>query len=129
MSYTIYRKLTIFILIIITLIIYSCSIQTQPITQTTIPLSESDRSEFNKVAITVQLDEELNVNISNLKDRYWMDLLEGSGSCNSIGCIFLPFVVVGVAVVEESVRSGMDYAKESEFRENLSNLNLNLKTA
>jgi hypothetical protein len=119
-----FRKLAVLVFIIISFTAYSCAIKTH--TKTIIPLSESNRSGLKKVAIFVQSDEELNVNLTKLKDRYWTAMLEGCGGCNSIGCIFLPVVIAAAAVIEESVRSGMDHSKEREFREGLSNLNLNV---
>lgn len=118
-----FRNLAVLVFIIIAFTTYSCATKTH--TKTIVPLSESNRSGIKKVAIYVQLDEELNVNLSNLQDRYWVGILEGAGGCNSIGCIFLPVVILVSAVIEESVRSAMDHSKESKFREDLSNINLN----
>ncbi len=93
-----FRNLAILVFIIIAFTTYSCATKTH--TRTIVPLSESNRSGIKKVAIYVQLDEELNVNLSNLKDRYWVGMFEGMGGCNSIGCIFLPVVILVEAVIE-----------------------------
>jgi len=117
------NNLILLTIISITFMTSSCAtkMQTRAITS----LSESDRTEIKRVAIFVQSDEQLNVNLAKVNDRYWTAMLEGAGGCNSIGCIFLPVVIAAAAVIEESVRSGMDHSKEKEFREDLSDINLN----
>ncbi|NIU89126.1 MAG: hypothetical protein GWN56_18275, partial [Nitrosopumilaceae archaeon] len=117
------NKSTLLIILAITLMASSCASKMQ--TETITYLSESDRADIKKLAIYVESDEQLNVNLSTINDRIWVAMLEDSGNCDSIGCIFLPLLVGAVAIVEESVRSGMDHAKEKEFRKDLSDINLN----
>jgi hypothetical protein len=107
-------------LFIVLVILASCGPKTRTIT----PLSESDKSNIKKVAINIEVDEELDANISTIKQRYWTSALDSfSGSCD-YSCILLIPIVLAWIVTEETVRSTMDHGRESEFNEDISNINM-----
>jgi len=107
------KTLTV-ILLIVSLLAGSCA----PKTRTIIPLSESDKSGIKKVAIHVQADEELKANISRMQQRYY-DMFMNSGAAGWI----LPVLLVAL-VVEEYVRSNKDSRLADEFREDISEINI-----
>lgn len=117
-----FNKLIFLTIIIISFTTFSCATKMQ--TPTLTSLRESDRVKINNVAILVETDQKLDVNLSKSGNRFWVAMLQGSGSCGDIGCIFLPFLVVATAIIEESVRSGMDHSKENEFRSDSSEIDI-----
>ena len=112
----------LFTIISISFTTFSCATKMQ--TQTLTSLRESDRAKINNVAILVETDQKLDVNLSTKGDRIWVAMLQGSGNCGDVGCIFLPFLVAATAIIEESVRSGMDHSKENEFRSDSSEIDI-----
>jgi len=121
------------IITVICITLYLISASCGPKTRTITPLSESDRPvgkiseserpsiKIKKVAIHVQADDELDVNISTIKGRFWPYLLQCSGG---LECILAIPVTAVVALVEESTRSGMDKGKENMLNENLSDMKI-----
>jgi len=126
---TFIKTLTV-ILLIVSLLAGSCVPKSKTIT----PLSEADRTGIKKVAIHVQVNDELNADISNMKGRFWADMLDYEAtSLGDVGVwgdaspiLFLMFVAIVAIVIitEESIRSHTDKGRENEFNEDLSDIKI-----
>jgi len=113
------------IITVICITLYFISASCSPKTRTITPLSESDRSSIKKVAINIKVYEDLDANISTIKQRYWTTALDDlSGSCEYGSCLLLIPIVLAWMVTEEAVRSNMDQDRENEFNEDLSDISM-----
>ena len=106
------------LIVIVCLMLVSCG----PKTRTIVPLSETDKSRIQKMAIYVQADEELKVSISKLKDRYYGAGL--SSHCQGLDCIFTLIIDVVWMAAEESTRSHIDSKHSEEYNEDISEVEM-----
>jgi hypothetical protein len=107
------------ILLIVSLLAGSCGPKTRTIT----PLSEADRSGIKKVAIQVQVNDDLEARISRTKERYFSGS-NFSNACYGFGCAIAVILDITFVVVEEAIRSSKHHQKEEEYREDISDIEM-----